>query len=76
MSMLEEEELKEAVLLVFANKQDIPGSMSASEISDALGLNLIKNRQYSIFKCSAVKGDGLTEGLDWCVVVSFCMYHD
>eukprot|EP00158_Paraphelidium_tribonemae_P000855 Partr_v1_DN23552_c0_g1_i4_m14262 putative Adp-ribosylation factor-like len=67
LSMLEEDELKDAALLVYANKQDIAGAMSATEVSDALGLTVLKNRQWSIFKCSATKGDGLTDGMDWFV---------
>eukprot|EP00158_Paraphelidium_tribonemae_P000854 Partr_v1_DN23552_c0_g1_i3_m14261 putative Adp-ribosylation factor-like len=67
LSMLEEDELKDAALLVYANKQDIAGAMSATEVSDALGLTVLKNRQWSIFKCSATKGDGLTDGMDWLV---------
>ncbi|EPZ32515.1 putative ADP-ribosylation factor, arf [Rozella allomycis CSF55] len=63
-SMLEEE-LKDAVLLVFANKQDLNGAMSVAEVSEGLGLSLLRNRQWCIFKTSAIKGDGLTEGLDW-----------
>ncbi|GBB97975.1 hypothetical protein RclHR1_03110007 [Rhizophagus clarus] len=66
-AMLDEEELRDAALLVFANKQDMVGAMSAAEVSDALGLGTLKNRQWSIYKTSAVKGDGLTEGLDWLV---------
>ena len=57
--------MRDAVLLVFANKQDIPGAMSASEVSESLGLGMLKNRQWTIFKCSATKGDGLNDGLDW-----------
>jgi ADP-ribosylation factor-like protein 1 len=57
--------LKDARLLVFANKQDIPGAMSPSQVTDALGLNLLRGRQWAIFKCSALKGEGLTEGMDW-----------
>jgi ADP-ribosylation factor-like protein 1 len=64
-SMLEEEELKDAALLVFANKQDMEHAMNAAEVSEALGLSTLKNRQWSIFKTSAVKGEGLNEGLDW-----------
>jgi len=64
-AMLDEEELRDAALLVFANKQDMGGAMTAAEVSDALGLGTLKNRQWSIYKTSAVKGDGLTEGLDW-----------
>ncbi|VDN99492.1 unnamed protein product [Rodentolepis nana] len=64
-SMLEEEELKTAVLAVFANKQDIEGCMSVAQIASAFGLTSIKNRTYQIFKTSAVRGDGLTEAMDW-----------
>lgn len=66
-AMLEEEELKDAALLVFANKQDMEGALSAAEVADALGLSTLKNRQYSIYRTSALKGEGLTEGLDWLV---------
>ncbi|KAG2177486.1 hypothetical protein INT44_007997 [Umbelopsis vinacea] len=64
-SMLEEEELKDAALLVFANKQDMQGAMNAAEVSESLGLSTLKNRQWSIFTTSAVNGVGLNEGLDW-----------
>ena len=66
-SMLEEEELKDAALLVFANKQDIEGALSVTEVSEGLGLSSLKTRQWHICKTSAVKGDGLQEGLDWYV---------
>lgn len=68
-SMLEEEELKSAALLVFANKQDLEGSMTSAEVSDKLGLTSLRNRQWTIMKCSALKGEGLQEGLDWLVNV-------
>ncbi|KFP36193.1 ADP-ribosylation factor 3, partial [Chlamydotis macqueenii] len=34
MRMLAEDELRDAVLLVFANKQDLPNAMNAAEITD------------------------------------------
>merc|ERR1711977_334466 len=37
-AMLDEEELKDAILLVLANKQDQKGALGAKEISEALGL--------------------------------------
>ena len=49
-SMLEEEELKDAVLVVLANKQDIEGAMSVTEVHSALGLDKLKNRTFQIFK--------------------------
>lgn len=68
--MLEEEELRNAILLVFANKQDIEGSMTPAEVSEALGLPLLKSRTWQIFRTSAVKGDGLAEAMDWCVAAA------
>ncbi|TPX31880.1 hypothetical protein SmJEL517_g04925 [Synchytrium microbalum] len=69
MAMLEEEELSNAALLVLANKQDMEGAMSHAEVSEALGLGDLKHRTWTIFKCSAKTGEGLTEGLDWLVNV-------
>jgi len=59
--------LKDASLLVFANKQDLQGALTDAQVSEALGLSNLKNRQWSIFKASAIKGEGLYEGLDWLV---------
>jgi len=65
LAMLEEEELKNAILCVFANKQDMEGAMTAADVSGALGLASLKTRTWSIFKTSATKGDGIEEALDW-----------
>ncbi|KFM65169.1 ADP-ribosylation factor 4 [Stegodyphus dumicola] len=63
--MLKEDELSEAVLLIFANKQDLPNAMSASELTEKLGLNSLRNRRWYIQATCATQGDGLYEGLDW-----------
>lgn len=47
---LGEDELRDAVLLVFANKQDLPNAMSVSEVTDALGLREVKNRTVSVWR--------------------------
>jgi len=64
-AILEEEELKESVILVYANKQDLPGALDDAGVAENLGLHNIKNRQWAIFKTSAIKGEGLFEGLEW-----------
>jgi hypothetical protein len=69
--MLNEEELKDAALLVFANKQDQPGAKGAGEISEALQLGELRDRNWSIMACSAVDGSGVNEGMDWLVVSFF-----
>ena len=46
-SQLQEDELRDATLLVFANKQDLPNAMTASELTDKLGLQNLRNRRVS-----------------------------
>ena len=69
--MLNEEELRDAALLVFANKQDQPGAKGAGEISEALKLGELRDRNWSIVACSAIDGKGINEGMDWLVVCFF-----
>lgn len=66
--MLNEEELRDAALLVFANKQDQPGAKGAGDISEALRLGDLKDRNWTIVACSAIDGRGVSEGMDWLVV--------
>lgn len=63
--LLSEEELANVVLLVFANKKDMPDAMSASEIREKLGLVSMRDRPWFVQSSCAVKGEGLYEGLDW-----------
>ncbi|OQS05987.1 ADP-ribosylation factor family [Thraustotheca clavata] len=59
-----QDELRDAVLLVLANKQDMPNAMSASAMTDKLGLHHFR-RSWYIQACCGISGDGLYEGLDW-----------
>lgn len=63
--MLTEDELSEAVLLVFANKQDLPKAKNPAEITEKLGLTAMRGREWFIQPCCATTGEGLYEGLDW-----------
>lgn len=47
---LQEDELRDAVLLIFANKQDLPNAMSAAELTDKLHLNQLRNRHVRLTK--------------------------
>ena len=62
--MLAEDDLKNTILLVFANKQDL-GVMDVQEVIDQLQLTNIKGRPWHCQGTSAITGDGLNEGLDW-----------
>lgn len=64
-AILAEEELRDAALLVYANKQDLPGALDQAQVAEGLGLNSIRSRPWAIYKTSATKGEGLFEGLDW-----------
>jgi len=67
-TLLYEDSLRDAHLLVYANKQDLPGAMSASEVTDKLGLRALPhptNRKWYVQPCCATTCTGLYEGLDW-----------
>jgi len=66
-SLLVEERLAGATLLVFANKQDLPGALSAKDIREVLELDKITTHHWLILDCSAVTGHHLLEGIDWTI---------
>ena len=62
--MLDEDQLRNASLLVLCNKQDLLSAMSPSAVSEGLGLRALR-RDWYLQACSAVSGDGIFEGLEW-----------
>lgn len=62
--MLSEEDLRDAIILVFANKQDLPNAHSCQEITEKLELSK-RGRQWYVQATCATEGTGLYEGLDW-----------
>jgi len=68
--MLTGQDLKSSLLLVLANKQDLPlgqGRLTPAQVSEALGLTDLRQREWQIMGCSALTGEGLMEGMDWMV---------
>ncbi|XP_071713786.1 ADP-ribosylation factor-like [Rutidosis leptorrhynchoides] len=63
--MLNEDELRDAVFLVLANKKDLPNAMNAAELTDKLGLHSLCQRPWYIQSTCATSGEGLYEGLEW-----------
>ncbi|VDO32252.1 unnamed protein product [Haemonchus placei] len=55
----------DAQLLIFANKQDFPNAMTTVEMTKALQLEVIRDREWYVQPTNAVSGEGLIEGLDW-----------
>eukprot|EP00658_Telonema_sp_P-2_P066323 TRINITY_DN5536_c0_g1_i1.p1 TRINITY_DN5536_c0_g1~~TRINITY_DN5536_c0_g1_i1.p1 ORF type:complete len:104 (-),score=32.89 TRINITY_DN5536_c0_g1_i1:153-464(-) len=66
-ALLSLDDLQDAKILVFANKQDVSGAISVAEISEMLELHEIKQHEWHIQGCCALTGDGLFEGLEWVV---------
>ena len=64
--VLQDDSMRHAALLVLANKQDLPGAMRADQLADKLALRTLgAGRDWYIQPCSALKGDGIVEGLEW-----------
>ncbi|XP_022918649.1 ADP ribosylation factor 4-like [Onthophagus taurus] len=63
-NIFQENEMKGVVLLVLANKQDLPNAMNMDELKEKLELTKLKNNCFLQSTC-ATKGSGLYEGFDW-----------
>jgi len=63
--VLESPELSNAVLLVFANKQDLPNAASKDEIAAQLDLYNVNSHPWHVQTCCATEGTGLEEGFEW-----------
>ena len=64
--LMNADELQDAVLLVYANKQDLPDSLTPNQVAGRLGLDkLPRSRQWHVQGCNAISGDGVYSGLDW-----------
>ena len=57
--------LRNSIILIFANKQDLPEAKTIDKLIEDYELNNIKNHVWYIQPCSAVKGDGLINGIKW-----------
>jgi ADP-ribosylation factor-like protein 2 len=65
--ILQHERLLGATLLLLANKQDVPGALTAESLAKLLPDRAKERRHWKVFACSAVTGEGLVEAMDWMV---------
>eukprot|EP01063_Lacrimia_lanifica_P014483 TRINITY_DN21061_c0_g1_i1.p2 TRINITY_DN21061_c0_g1~~TRINITY_DN21061_c0_g1_i1.p2 ORF type:complete len:184 (+),score=62.77 TRINITY_DN21061_c0_g1_i1:63-614(+) len=65
--LLEEPVLERALVLVYANKQDMPTALSTQQVAQLLDIPAKQQLGYNIHVQGAVAtlGEGLFEGLDW-----------
>ena len=57
--------LKNTIILIFANKQDLPGAKDVNKLIEDYEFDKIKNHIWKIQSCSALKGEGLITGIKW-----------
>ncbi|EFH54643.1 hypothetical protein ARALYDRAFT_907689 [Arabidopsis lyrata subsp. lyrata] len=62
--MMKKGELRDAVLLVFANNQALPNAMNTDDITDKLELHSLHQQVWCIHETCASSGYGLYKGLD------------
>jgi ADP-ribosylation factor protein 1 len=65
--MMEEPELENVPILIYANKCDLPTALGTAAIAEHLNLHSIKKRDWYIQAAFAKTGKGLFEGLDWII---------
>lgn len=63
-TMLVNDEMAHAVVLILANKTDLPRSLSTDQLAAEMGLDRIVHR-YRIQRACATSGEGIWEGMDW-----------
>ncbi|CAM6101290.1 unnamed protein product [Calypogeia fissa] len=65
--VLRHEDLQGAPVLIFANKQDLPGAASAEELGRQLHLKELDSRESNVMAISAYDGSGIRDGVTWLV---------
>ena len=63
--MIFDHEMRFAVLLIYANKNDLPHALSMEEVAKELRLEKLGDRKYHVQPTCATNGKGLWEGLTW-----------
>lgn len=57
--------LQNIPFLIFANKQDLPGAATTSEVTNAMKMYEIKNRPWKVGESVGTSGMGIDEGFGW-----------
>ena len=64
--MFNEQSLKDAVLLVLANKQDLADARKGAEIAEKLSLDKLNGSHvWKVHETCALEGRGIEDGLAW-----------
>ena len=61
--ILDSPDMQRVPVVVVANKQDLPGALSTSEVAERLGLFQLKSRKWHVQGACAPSGDGIYEAM-------------
>ena len=61
--IIKSDEMRRVPVVVVANKQDLPGALTTSQVADKLGLLEIKDRKWFVQGACATNGDGIYESM-------------
>ena len=64
-SLLKDEKLKNVPVLAYGNKTDLDNCLGPDEILEKLEMNGITGRDWCLYACSALTGDGVKDGIKW-----------
>lgn len=65
-ALMREEELRDACVLVLANKQDLPDAKSSDDVANAMEMDQITHTHHTLPGC-AKSGEGVGEAMDWLI---------
>ncbi|GFR52726.1 hypothetical protein Agub_g15280 [Astrephomene gubernaculifera] len=63
--LLEKPSLKGIPLLVLGNKNDLPGALSAGQLSDAMNLKSLADREVAVYSISCKRQHNINVTLEW-----------
>jgi small GTP-binding protein len=64
--VLADEHMDKVPVLLFANKCDMPGAASPSELARVFGLDrIVRSHKWHVQASNCMSGDGLYEGFSW-----------
>ncbi|KAK2568339.1 ADP-ribosylation factor 6 [Acropora cervicornis] len=63
--IVNDREMKDALILIFANKQDLPDAIKPHDLQERLHLSRLRDRNWYVQPSCATSGDGLYDGLTW-----------
>ena len=64
-SILKDEKLTNVPVLAYGNKADLTNCLGPDEIIEKLEMNDITGRDWSLYACSALTGEGVKDGIKW-----------